>query len=77
MPTELVAEPQTRNILEILAQSDRAWKIPEVARLLNLHPLVVYKLARTNRLPGSFRIGSAVRVNGQRLAQYLAQQETR
>ena len=77
MPTNRVTESQTTNILETLAQSDRAWKIPEVARLLNLDKLTVYKLARTNRLPGSFRIGTAVRVNGGRLAQYLAEQGAR
>jgi len=60
-----------------LAKCDHALTCAEVARLLNLHQLTVYKLARTNRLPGAFRIGSAVRFSPHRLAEYLAEQGAR
>jgi excisionase family DNA binding protein len=59
------------HLLNNLAQCDHALNCREVAALLQLHPLTVYRYARQGRLP-AFRVGSAVRFNPQVLAQFLA-----
>lgn len=46
----------------------------ELAALLSVSPLSIYKLARTRRIP-SLRIGTCVRFCGKGVAQWLRRQE--
>ena len=57
--------------LNTLAQHPSALTADDVARVLNLHKLTVYKLARENRIPGAFRIGTALRFHPRKVAAFI------
>ena len=48
----------------------RAITASEVAALLSVSPITVYKMAKAGRMP-SFRVGTAVRFDPRALAQWL------
>jgi excisionase family DNA binding protein len=58
------------SITEILEGFDHALTASELARLLNVNPLTIYRQAKASRLP-CFRIGSAVRFDGHAVARFL------
>ena len=51
--------------------ASRLLRVPEVARLLSLSTRSVWKMIAAGRLPGVVRLGRAVRVDEQRLDQFI------
>ena len=64
----------TLSITERLERFDHALTAAEVASLLSVSKITIFKHARTGRIP-SFRIGTLVRFNPQTLAKWLRTQE--
>jgi excisionase family DNA binding protein len=64
------------DITEQLENFGYALSASELARILSLHRLTVYKLARSGRLP-HFRIANMVRFDGRVVARYLREHEVR
>jgi excisionase family DNA binding protein len=58
-----------------LERFDHAITASEVASLLSVSKITIFKHARSGRIP-SFRIGTLVRFNPQTLAKWLRTQET-
>jgi excisionase family DNA binding protein len=60
-------------IADSVEQLDHALTAAELARLLNVNPITIYRLAQQGRIP-AFRIGSAVRFDPRALASWLRKQ---
>ena len=58
------------HLAEYLQNLDRCLTVPELARLLNIHKITLYRMAQSGRLP-SFRVGAAVRINPRAAAAWL------
>jgi excisionase family DNA binding protein len=54
----------------------RALTAPELAALLSVHVLTIYRLAKSGHIP-CYRIGSSLRFDPRRVAQYLREHEVR
>lgn len=63
-------------LLHSIASAKRALTVAEVAALLHIHKLTVYRLATAGTIP-HFRIGSCIRFDPTTLAEYLRQHEVR
>lgn len=61
-------------LLEQLEGRSKAMKVAEVADLLALHPVTVYRLASEGRIP-SVRVAGAVRFDPGAIAEYLKKNE--
>jgi excisionase family DNA binding protein len=61
------------SIADSLEQFDRCLTAVEVARLLGVHKLTVYRLAAAGRIP-SFRIATAVRFDPRAIAKWMRAQ---
>jgi excisionase family DNA binding protein len=55
---------------------DEVMTVREVARFLKLHPATVYRLLKTNRLPG-FKLGSDWRVSRQVIEAWMKKNSVR
>jgi excisionase family DNA binding protein len=60
-------------IAEHLESLDHCLQAPELARILGIHRITVYKLAAAGEIP-SFRIASAVRFDPRAVAKWLRAQ---
>jgi excisionase family DNA binding protein len=61
---------------EQLEQLGHAISAPELARLLNVHKLTIYRLAQTGTLP-CFRVGTCVRFEPRAVADWLRERGLR
>lgn len=50
---------------------DRLWTVAEIAALLRVSPMTVYRIAGRGQFPGAFRVGSGFRVPGSGLKAYM------
>lgn len=64
------------SIVEYLSQLDHCLQAPELARILGIHRITVYKLAAAGEIP-SFRIATAVRFDPRVVAKWLREREAR
>lgn len=64
------------SIVDYLSSLDHCLQAPELARILGIHRITVYKLAAAGEIP-SFRIASAVRFDPRVVAQWLRSQAAR
>lgn len=60
--------PET--IADYISQFDHCLTAPELARLLGIHRITVYKLAAQGKIP-AFRINTAVRFDPRTVAKWL------
>ncbi|HEY4381910.1 MAG TPA: helix-turn-helix domain-containing protein [Acidobacteriaceae bacterium] len=67
------ATPMPLNIRERIATFDRAMTADELAAILGVSEITVYKHAKAGRIP-SFRIGTCVRFCPQTVAEWIAKQ---
>ena len=58
------------SIADSIEQFDHALTAPELARILNVHRLTIYRAAQTGTLK-SFRVGNCVRFEPRVVAAYL------
>jgi len=58
-------------LTEILEKKTEALKVPEVAKLLNVTPQHIYKMAAKGAIP-YFRVGGAIRFDPQTFADWLS-----
>jgi excisionase family DNA binding protein len=63
-------------IVEQLEQIGRALTVDDVARLLAMHKLSVYRLCSRGSLP-HYRIGTCLRFDPHSIAKYLREREVR
>ena len=61
------------SVREMIAKYGRALNADELAAVLNVSPITIYKQAKKGLIP-SFRIGSAVRFSPREVADWLAKQ---
>lgn len=54
-----------------LEQLDHALTAADLARILSVKPVTIYKQANAGRIPGCFRIGSCVRFDPKAVAKWL------
>jgi excisionase family DNA binding protein len=66
-------EDEIKSIGAHLINFNRALTADEVAALFNIHPNTIYKQARCGDIP-SFRIGSSVRFDPKKLAEWYRKQ---
>jgi excisionase family DNA binding protein len=64
----------TRTLAEQIEGMDHALEAKELAALLSVSPISIYKLARSKRIP-HVRIGTSVRFCGRTVAQWLRSKE--
>jgi excisionase family DNA binding protein len=60
------------SLADSIEQFDHCLTVPELARILRIHPITLYRAAQSGRLP-SFRINSAVRLDPRAVATWLRQ----
>ena len=58
------------SIADHLSQLDHCLQAPELARILGIHRITVYKLAAAGEIP-SFKIASAVRFDPRAIARWM------
>jgi excisionase family DNA binding protein len=58
------------SIIDSVEQLDHALTAADLARLLNVHKLTIYRLAQAGLLP-CFRVGTCVRFNPRAIAAWL------
>jgi excisionase family DNA binding protein len=61
------------SVREMIAKHGKALNADELADILNVSPITIYKHAKKGTIP-SFRIGSAVRFSPREVADWLAKQ---
>jgi excisionase family DNA binding protein len=66
----------SESLADYLSNLDHCLQAPELARILGIHRITVYKLAAAGEIP-SFRIASAVRFDPRAVAKWLRSQEAR
>lgn len=66
--------PVNQNLAEQIEGMNHALTAPELAEILSVSPISIYKLARTKRIP-HIRIGTSVRFCGQTVAQWIRSKE--
>jgi excisionase family DNA binding protein len=64
----------TASIAEQIEGIDHALTAEEIATMLSVSKIMIYKLARKNRIP-HIRIGSLVRFCGKRVAEWIRSKE--
>lgn len=67
-----VSMSDVQSLADRIEQFGHALKAVELAELLSVSPISIYKLAKANRLP-CFRIGSCVRFDPRAVARWLRQ----
>ena len=67
-------EDNARSITQRIENFGRALTAPELAALLAVHVLTIYRLAKSGRIP-CFRIGSSLRFDPRAVANYLRAHE--
>lgn len=50
-----------------VALDKKVLTLPEAAKYLQVHPVTLYRLLKTGRLPGAFKIGRVWRINREAL----------
>jgi len=63
--------PKVMSIVEYLESRQRALMVSEVAELLAVSERQIYKLISENRIPGSFKVGNSIRLDGKTLAAWV------
>ena len=69
-------ENNPRSLTQRIENVGRALTAPELAALLAVHVLTIYRLAKCGHIP-CYRIGSSLRFDPRTVAQYLRQHEVR
>jgi excisionase family DNA binding protein len=64
---------QRWSLVDRIERIDNAFTAKELARLLNVSRITIFKLAAAGRIP-SFRIGTSVRFNPKLVAEWLRRQ---
>jgi excisionase family DNA binding protein len=67
---EKIVRAGASSLPQRIEEIKRAMTVGEVAELLAVSPITVYKLAKAGRLP-SFRIGTSVRFDPRAVAEWL------
>jgi len=67
-------ENKPRSLTQRIEDCGRALTAPELAALLAVHVLTIYRLARSGRIP-SYRIGCSLRFDPRAVANYLRTHE--
>jgi excisionase family DNA binding protein len=53
------------------ATDDHFWTVAEIAALLRVSKMTVYRIAERREFPGAFRVGSGFRIPGSGLQAYM------
>ena len=61
------------SISDHLEQLDHCLTVPDLARILSIHKITLYRMAAAGRIP-SFKIATAVRFDPRAVAQWVREQ---